>query len=37
MAGLLRVRRKALDVVLLGVLGIGIVVLTLLVRDVRGG
>jgi hypothetical protein len=37
MAGLLRVRRKALDVVLLGGFGVGIVVLTLLVRDVRGG
>jgi Protein of unknown function (DUF3017) len=37
MAGLLRVRRKALDVVLLGGLGLGIVVLTLLVRDVTGG
>jgi hypothetical protein len=35
MAGLLRVRRKALDVVLLGVLGIGIVVLALLVPDIR--
>ncbi len=37
MAGLLRVRRKALDVPLLGVFGVGIVVLTLLVRDVPGG
>jgi hypothetical protein len=35
MAGLLRVRRKALDVVLLGLLGIGIVVLALLVPDIR--
>ena len=35
MAGLLRVRRKPLDVVLLAVLGIGIVVLALLVPDIR--
>jgi hypothetical protein len=37
MAGLLRVRRKALDVLLLALLGVGIVVITLVVRDPRGG
>lgn len=37
MAGLLRVRRKALDVLVFAVLGTGIIVLTLLVRNVGGG
>jgi hypothetical protein len=37
MAGLLRVRRKALDVALLALLGIGIVVLALLVPGVGAG
>jgi Protein of unknown function (DUF3017) len=37
MAGLLRVRRKALDVALLALLGIGIVVLALLVPGVGEG
>ncbi|MGH3355101.1 MAG: DUF3017 domain-containing protein [Nocardioidaceae bacterium] len=35
MAGLLRVRRKVTDVLLLAALGIGIVVLALLVPDIR--
>jgi len=34
MAGLLRVRRKVIDVTILGVLGLGVVVLALLIPDV---
>lgn len=35
MAGMLRVRRKAVDVVVLGLLGLGVVVLSLVVPDGR--